>query len=179
MIFTLKDLTADAYTEVTVVQKEDGTIVSNEERMLNNQHEYLICDDDSSWNFPWGYSSIWDVIRTLNHAGLPYPMESDEMVAIINAADSSSFSDVVGKISEGEFSLITPEEMKNPENRDMCEQNLALYLVRNGMYQLPFEYSDELEEYLRWEMISEEIQINGNWELVKVNNRWFAVSIEV
>ena len=92
---------------------------------------------------------------------------------------SSSFSDVVGKISEGEFSLITPEEMKNPENRDMCEQNLALYLVRNGMYQLPFEYSDELEEYLRWDMISEEIQINGNWELVKVNNRWFAVSIEV
>ena len=167
MIFTLKDLAADTYTEVTVVQKEDGTIVSNEERMLNNQHEYLICDDDSSWNFPWGYSSIWDVIRTLNHAGLPYPMESDEMVAIINAADSSSFSDVVGKISEGEFSLITPEEMKNPENRDMCEQNLAL------------EYSDELEEYLRWDMISEEIQINGNWELVKVNNRWFAVSIEV
>lgn len=45
--------------------------------------------------------------------------------------------------------------------------------------QLPFEYSDELEEYLRWDMISEEIQINGNWELVKVNNRWFAVSIEV
>ena len=179
MIFTLKDLTADAYTEVTVVQKEDGTIVSNEERMLNNQHEYLICDDDSSWNFPWGYSSIWDVIRTLNHAELPYPMESDEMVAIINAADSSSFSDVFGKISEGEVSLITPEEMKNPENRDMCEQNLALYLVRNGMYQLPFEYSDELEEYLRWDMISEEIQINGNWELVKVNNRWFAVSIEV
>lgn len=179
MVFTLKDLTADTYTEVTVVQKEDGTIVSNEERMLNNQHEYLICDDDSPWNFPWGYSSIWDVIRTLNHAELPYPMESDEMVAIINAADSSSFSDVVGKISEGEVSLITPEEMKNPENRDMCEQNLALYLVRNGMYQLPFEYSDELEEYLRWDMISEEIQINGNWELVKVNNRWFAVSIEV
>lgn len=179
MIFTLKDLTADTYTEVTVVQKEDGTIVSNEERMLNNQHEYLICDDDSPWNFPWGYSSIWDVIRTLNHAEFPYPMESDEMVAIINAADSSSFSDVIGKISEGEFSLITPEEMKNPENRDMCEQNLALYLVRNGMYQLPFEYSDELEEYLRWDMISEEIQINGNWELVKVNNRWFAVSIEV
>lgn len=179
MVFTLKDLTADTYTEVTVVQKEDGTIVSNEERMLNNQHEYLICDDDSPWNFPWGYSSIWDVIRTLNHAELPYPMESDEMVAIINAADSSSFSDVVGKISEGEVSLITPEEMKNPENRDMCEQNLALYLVRNGMYQLPFEYSDELEEYLRWNMISEEIQINGNWELVKVNNRWFAVSIEV
>ena len=53
MIFTLKDLTADTYTEVTVVQKEDGTIVSNEERMLNNQHEYLICDDDSSWSFPW------------------------------------------------------------------------------------------------------------------------------
>lgn len=52
MIFTLKDLAADTYTEVTVVQKEDGTIVSNEERMLNNQHEYLICDDDSSWNFP-------------------------------------------------------------------------------------------------------------------------------
>lgn len=179
MVFTLKDLTADTYTEVTVVQKEDGTIVSNEERMLNNQHEYLICDDDSPWDFPWGYSSIWDVIRTLNHAELPYPMESDEMVAIINAADSSSFSDVVGKISEGEVSLITPEEMKNPENRDMCEQNLALYLVRNGMYQLPFEYSDELEEYLRWDMISEEIQINGNWELVKVNNRWFAVSIEV
>ena len=25
MIFTLKDLTADTYTEVTVVQKEDGT----------------------------------------------------------------------------------------------------------------------------------------------------------
>lgn len=91
MIFTLKDLAADTYTEVTVVQKEDGTIVSNEERMLNNQHEYLICDDDSSWNFPWGYSSIWDVIRTLNHAGLPYPMESDEMVAIINAADSQVF----------------------------------------------------------------------------------------
>ena len=38
MIFTLKDLTADTYKEVTVVQKEDGTIVSNEERMLNNQH---------------------------------------------------------------------------------------------------------------------------------------------
>lgn len=114
MIFALKDLTADTYTEVTVVQKEDGTIVSNEERMLNNQHEYLICDDDSPWDFPWGYSCIWDVIRTINHAELPYPMESDE-----------------------------------------------------------------LEEYLRWDMISEEIQINGNWELVKVNNRWFAVSIEV
>lgn len=27
MVFTLKDLTADTYTEVTVVQKEDGTIV--------------------------------------------------------------------------------------------------------------------------------------------------------
>lgn len=27
MIFTLKDLTADAYTEVTVVQKEDGKMV--------------------------------------------------------------------------------------------------------------------------------------------------------
>jgi len=114
MVFTLKDLTADTYTEVTVVQKEDGTIVSNEERMLNNQHEYLICDDDSPWDFPWGYSCIWDIIRTINHAELPYPMESDE-----------------------------------------------------------------LEEYLRWDMISEEIQINGNWELVKVNNRWFAVSIEV
>ncbi len=29
MIFTLKDLAADTYTEVTVVQKEDGTIVSD------------------------------------------------------------------------------------------------------------------------------------------------------
>lgn len=178
MIFTLKDLTAGTYTEVTVVQKEDGTIVSNEEGRLNNKHEYLICDDDSPWDFPWGYSSIWDVIRTLNDAELPYPMESDELAAIINAADSSNFSDVIEKISEGGVSLITQEEMENPENRGMCGKDLALYLVRTGMYQLPFEYSNEMKEYLRWDMISEEIQINGNWELVKVNSRWFAVSIE-
>ena len=53
MIFTLKDLTADTYTEVTVVQKEDGTIVSNSyvtRRGQTRVHEKFIFSSCQWWH---------------------------------------------------------------------------------------------------------------------------------
>ena len=155
MWIVIRDLTLDKDIEMDLPT----------ELYLNPEHEYIIVDHDNTLE-PNEYTNI----KELNDFLLECKKNdiSDETLKILSA--SYLFEEVIYKIKKEDFTIVDFDFVTamwfSPNINSDREKGLVLF--EEGYMQLPFEFTREMEDWIRWENLWDQAESEG-WRVVKLN----------
>lgn len=156
----LRDLTDGRDLKLTIPMETEKL-----EELLES-HEYLICDNslaDSCLDID-DYTSV----RGLNEFLLYCKEESisDEVILVIGKC-TCGFEEIKETIECGEYCIVLPEAV-NWDVDMSSDSDKGLLLFSAGYMNLPFSYTPEMEDYIRWDAVWNDANCSG-WCRVRLD----------
>lgn len=156
--FAMRDITIDRDFNI-VLPKE------NLEEKINTEHEYIICDCDFDIS---EMENIFEVNKLL----LKWKEKQVNITDIFILQKTMFWNELVEAIENESYTIVDTSEA---DEWAISGESMYGYLLHhNGYYMLPFEYNEDMEDYIDWEQLWVNATCEG-WDEVRLDNETYLV----